>query len=189
MSALRLARGHTGRDKVLKFDGCYHGHSDSMLVAGGSGVAQMGLPGSAGVTGGAVEDTIVAPYNVVPTLDERHRGGDRRTRGGEHEPRGTRARVPRGPARRVRPRRRALDLRRGDHGLSPRPRRRRGVLRGDARPLVLRQGHRRGTARRGLRRLAANPGFARAPRGRSTRRARCRATPSRPPPASRCLIT
>ena len=70
MSAVRLARGATGRDKVVKFDGCYHGHSDALLVAGGSGVAQMGLPGSAGVTAGAVGDTIVAPYNVVPVLDE-----------------------------------------------------------------------------------------------------------------------
>ena len=70
MSAVRLARGATGRDKIVKFDGCYHGHSDALLVAGGSGVAQMGLPGSAGVTAGAVHDTIVAPYNVVPTLDE-----------------------------------------------------------------------------------------------------------------------
>jgi len=70
MSAVRLARGATGRSKILKFDGCYHGHSDALLVAGGSGVAQLGLPGSAGVTDGAVGDTIVAPYNVVPTLDE-----------------------------------------------------------------------------------------------------------------------
>jgi glutamate-1-semialdehyde 2,1-aminomutase len=70
MSAVRLARGHTGRDKIVKFDGCYHGHSDALLVAGGSGVAQMGLPGSAGVTAGSVADTLVAPYNEVPTLDE-----------------------------------------------------------------------------------------------------------------------
>ena len=70
MSAVRLARGATGRDKIVKFDGCYHGHSDALLVAGGSGVAQMGLPGSAGVTAGAVGDTIVAPYNVVPVLDD-----------------------------------------------------------------------------------------------------------------------
>lgn len=70
MSAVRLARGATGRDKIVKFDGCYHGHSDALLVAGGSGVAQMGLPGSAGVTAGAVGDTIVAPYNVVTSLDD-----------------------------------------------------------------------------------------------------------------------
>ena len=71
MSTVRLARGYTKRDKIVKFDGCYHGHSDALLVAGGSGVAQLGLPGSAGVTAGAVGDTIVAPYNEVPTLDDR----------------------------------------------------------------------------------------------------------------------
>jgi glutamate-1-semialdehyde 2,1-aminomutase len=70
MSALRLARGATGRDVVVKFAGCYHGHSDSLLVAGGSGVANQGLPDSAGVTKGAVADTVVAPYNQVPALDE-----------------------------------------------------------------------------------------------------------------------
>jgi glutamate-1-semialdehyde 2,1-aminomutase len=70
MSAVRLARGFTKRDKIVKFDGCYHGHSDALLVAGGSGVAQMGLPGSAGVTEGAVKDTIVVPYNEVPTLND-----------------------------------------------------------------------------------------------------------------------
>ena len=71
MSAVRLARGVTGRDRVVKFDGCYHGHSDALLVAAGSGVAQLGLPGSAGVTAGAVADTVVARYNEVPALDER----------------------------------------------------------------------------------------------------------------------
>jgi len=70
MSAIRLARGATGRDKILKFAGNYHGHSDALLVAGGSGIAQQGLVGSEGVTPGAVADTIVAPYNTVPTLDE-----------------------------------------------------------------------------------------------------------------------
>ena len=94
MSAVRLARGVTGRDKVVKFDGCYHGHSDALLVAGGSGVAQLGLPGSAGVTAGAVADTIVAPYNEVPTLDETRRRGPRRAGGGEHEPGGARRGLP-----------------------------------------------------------------------------------------------
>jgi glutamate-1-semialdehyde 2,1-aminomutase len=69
MSAVRVARGVTGRDRVVKFDGCYHGHSDGLLAGGGSGVAMLGLPGSAGVARGAVADTIVAPYNVVPELD------------------------------------------------------------------------------------------------------------------------
>ena len=70
MTAIRLARGATGRDRILKFAGNYHGHSDALLVAGGSGVAQQGLKGSEGVTAGAIADTIVAPYNVVPALDE-----------------------------------------------------------------------------------------------------------------------
>jgi len=70
MSAIRLARGATGRDKIVKFAGNYHGHTDSLLVAGGSGVAQQGLKGSEGVTAGAIADTIVAPYNVVPEIDE-----------------------------------------------------------------------------------------------------------------------
>ncbi len=70
MSAVRVARGATGRTKILKFDGCYHGHADHLLVAGGSGVAEYGLPGSAGVPLAAVADTLVAPYNVVPTLDD-----------------------------------------------------------------------------------------------------------------------
>ena len=71
MSAVRLARGVTGRDRVVKFDGCYHGHSDGLLAGGGSGVAMLGLPGSAGVSVGAVADTVVVPYNVVPAVDER----------------------------------------------------------------------------------------------------------------------
>jgi glutamate-1-semialdehyde 2,1-aminomutase len=63
MTALRLARGVTGRAKVLKFAGCYHGHVDALLVAAGSGVATLGLPGSAGVTDGAVADTVVVAFN------------------------------------------------------------------------------------------------------------------------------
>ena len=69
MSAIRLARGATGRSKVVKFAGCFHGATDALLAAGGSGVANQGLVGSAGVPPSAVADTVVAPYNVVPTLD------------------------------------------------------------------------------------------------------------------------
>jgi glutamate-1-semialdehyde 2,1-aminomutase len=68
---VRLARGATRRDRVVKFDGCYHGHSDGLLAGGGSGVAMLGLPGSVGVSAGAVAETEVVPYNVVPALDER----------------------------------------------------------------------------------------------------------------------
>ncbi|HET6793229.1 MAG TPA: glutamate-1-semialdehyde 2,1-aminomutase [Acidimicrobiales bacterium] len=70
MSAVRLARGATGRDRIVKFAGCYHGHADFLLAAGGSGVATLGLPGSSGVPAAAVADTVVAPYNVVPELSD-----------------------------------------------------------------------------------------------------------------------
>jgi glutamate-1-semialdehyde 2,1-aminomutase len=69
MSALRLARGATGRDKIIKMDGGYHGHADCLLVAAGSGAATLGLPGSAGVPAGAAQDTIVVPYNDLPAVE------------------------------------------------------------------------------------------------------------------------
>jgi glutamate-1-semialdehyde 2,1-aminomutase len=70
MSAIRVARGFTGRPKVVKFAGNYHGHGDLLLAEAGSGLAALGLPGSAGVTDATVRDTVVAPYNVVPMLDD-----------------------------------------------------------------------------------------------------------------------
>jgi len=69
MSALRVARGFTGRRKILKFDGCYHGHADSLLVAAGSGVATLGIPGSPGVPEGTVADTLVAPFNDTAAVE------------------------------------------------------------------------------------------------------------------------
>lgn len=69
MSALRLARGATGREKILKFDGCYHGHADSLLVKAGSGVATFGLPDSPGVPRALAELTLTAPYNDLAALD------------------------------------------------------------------------------------------------------------------------
>ena len=69
-TAIRLARGVTGRDRIVTFAGNFHGATDALLVAGGSGVATLGLPGTAGVPKAAVAETMVVPYNVVPDLDE-----------------------------------------------------------------------------------------------------------------------
>ncbi|MEJ7556258.1 MAG: aminotransferase class III-fold pyridoxal phosphate-dependent enzyme, partial [Aquificaceae bacterium] len=70
MSAIRLARGYTGRKYVVKFDGCYHGHGDSLLVSAGSGVATLGIPGTPGVPEEIANLTLVIPYNDTQSLEE-----------------------------------------------------------------------------------------------------------------------
>ena len=68
MSAIRVARGYTGRNKIIKFEGCYHGHGDSFLISAGSGAMTMGNPDSAGVTQGVANDTLTAPYNNLEAV-------------------------------------------------------------------------------------------------------------------------
>ena len=70
MSAIRLARGYTGRDKIIKFAGCYHGHGDSFLIAAGSGAMTFGSPDSPGVTRGTAQDTLIARYNDLAQVQE-----------------------------------------------------------------------------------------------------------------------
>ncbi len=68
MAAIRVARGYTGREKIIKFEGCYHGHGDSFLIAAGSGAVTMGVPDSPGVTKGVANDTLTAPYNNLEAV-------------------------------------------------------------------------------------------------------------------------
>ena len=73
MSAVRLARGYTGREKIIKFDGCYHGHADSLLVSAGSGVATLGIPGSPGVPQDLARHTISLPFNELEGVEQAFR--------------------------------------------------------------------------------------------------------------------
>lgn len=70
MSAIRLARGYTDREKFIKFDGCYHGHADSFLIKAGSGALTLGLPGNPGITEGTAKDTLIAPFNNLDAVKE-----------------------------------------------------------------------------------------------------------------------
>lgn len=70
MSSIRLARGYTGRDKIIKFEGCYHGHGDSFLIKAGSGASTLGVPNSPGVTAGTAADTLTAPFNDLKAVEK-----------------------------------------------------------------------------------------------------------------------
>ena len=70
MSAIRIARGYTGRDKFIKFEGCYHGHADYFLIKAGSGALTLGVPTSPGVTKGNASDTLLADYNDINSVKD-----------------------------------------------------------------------------------------------------------------------
>ena len=136
MSALRLARGATGRNVIVKFEGCYHGHADALLVKAGSGLATFGHPTSAGVPEAVVQHTLVLEYNNVAALDEAFARHGKTIACVMIEPiagnmnfvRATRA-VHATAARAVQRARRPARLRRSDDRLSRRARRRAKPLR------------------------------------------------------------
>ena len=172
MSAIRLARAATGRDKVVKFAGAYHGHVDGLLAEAGSGLATQGIPASPGVTEAQAADTDRRP------LERPRRRWPRRSRrtsvaaiicepiAGEHGRGPAGRRLPGAPARAGRRKRRPADLRRGDHGLSGCPRRRPGALRDHARPDPAGKGAGRRPAGRRLRRAPRADGASGAGRRR-----------------------
>ena len=171
MAAVRLARGATGRSKIVKFEGCYHGHGDSFLIKAGSGAATFGVPDSAGVTEGTARDTLTAAFNDldgVSRLFRRAPAGDRRrdrrTRRRQHGRRASAAGIPAGPARSLHARGRRADPGRGDDRLSAGPGRRAGALRRARRSDHARQGHRRRAAGRRVRRASGPHGASRAGR-------------------------
>ena len=142
MSALRVARGFTGRDKIIKIDGGYHGHADCCWSAAGSGAVTLGIPGSAGVHRGRRRRHAAWSRSTTSTpcaaAFEQHRGEiaarDRRADRRQHGRGAAAAGLPAGAARAVRRARRAADLRRGDHRLPRRARRRAAAVRRRARP-------------------------------------------------------
>ena len=179
MSAIRLARGFTRRDKIIKFDGCYHGHVDSLLVKAGSGALTLGQPDSAGIPAALAALTLALPFNDVDAL----RAAFEQNRGEiaavivEPIPANAglilpAARLSRNDARTLHRARHAAHLRRGHDRLPRCSRRRAGAARRPARSLLLRQGDRRRLARRRPRWPRGHHGFSRARWARSTRRAR-----------------
>ena len=175
MSAIRLARGFTGRDKIVKFAGCYHGHVDALLAEAGSGVVTLGIPGTPGVPGPRHRrhdrPAVQRPRRGrggVRGVRRRDRLPDHRGRARQHGRRAARARLQRVPLRDQRPTRCVVHQRRGDDRVPGQPLRtlgRRRCRRGlAARPGDVRQGHGRRVPGRRIRRASRRDGAARAGR-------------------------
>ncbi len=183
MSAIRLARGFTGRDSIIKFEGCYHGHSDSLLVKAGSGALTQGVPSSAGVPAAFAKHTLTLPFNDIDAVEAMLAEVGQDVACIIVEPvAGNMNCVPPAPGfleglrDPVRQARRGPDFRRSDDRLPCRPGRRPGSLRRNAGPDHVRQDHRRRHAGRLLRWQARNHVSASPRWARSTRPARCRVT-------------
>ena len=159
MSAVRVARAHTRREKIIKFEGCYHGHADQFLVQAGSGLTTLGVPTSPGVTRAAAADTLLATYNDVASVERLCESFPDQIAALIVEPiAGNMGMVlpePRflaGAARYLHAISHPADLRRGDHRIPRRRRRRAGLERRRSRSHVPRQDHRRRVACRRVRR-------------------------------------
>ena len=192
MSAIRLARGFTGRDLLIKFEGCYHGHSDSLLVKAGSGALTFGNPSSAGVPADLAQHTLVLAYNDPQQLaDAFAEHGDRIAAVIVEPVVGNMNLIVPTPLflttmrELTRQTRRRADLRRGDDRLPRRPLQRAGPVRHHARP-VRPSARWSAAACRSAPSAAGARSWSRSPRSaRSTRPARCPATRSPSPPAWR----
>ena len=183
MSAVRVARAHTRREKIIKFEGCYHGHGDQFLVQAGSGLTTLGVPTSPGVTRAAAADTLLATYNDVASVERLCESFPDQIAALIVEPiagnMGVVLPEPRflqGLRERVHALSHPADLRRSDYGISHRHGRRARLERRRSRPDVPRQDHRRRVAGRRVRRPRRSDAARRAGRVRSIRPARSRAT-------------
>ena len=181
MSAVRVARAFTGRDRIIKFEGCYHGHGDAFLVKAGSGATTLGIPTSPGVPASVAADTLLARYNDLESVSALCRGARRHDRGADCRAdcrqHGRSCRPPTAFSRACASSARVTaSLLIFDEVISGFPRvggRRTGALRHPARPHVPRQDHRRRPAGRRVRRPRGHHGAWSRPPARCIRRARC----------------